>query len=41
MKAIEELGGFEYEGLFRVSGKQTEEEDLHNMCASSTTDDND
>lgn len=29
MKAIDDLGGLECEGIFRIPGKQTDEEDLN------------
>ncbi len=50
LRAIEDLGGLDCEGIFRLSGKQTEEENLinryaphhhHHPCTSSTTDDDD
>lgn len=33
LRAIEDLGGLDCEGIFRLSGKQTEEENLINRYA--------
>jgi hypothetical protein len=48
LRAIEDLGGLDCEGIFRLSGKQTEEENLinryaphHHPCITSTNDDDD
>jgi hypothetical protein len=37
LRAIEDLGGLDCEGIFRLSGKQTEEENLINRCTLTTT----
>jgi hypothetical protein len=37
LRAIEDLGGLDCEGIFRLSGKQTEEENLINRYTLTTT----